>query len=99
MSQKILPTSHFVPLDAEEAELIEFIENSNITPVRNTSEIQKMKQAFENTKKRRHISLRIPEYDLEQIQIKAKRQGIPYQTLLGAIIHKVASSNIEIEMK
>ena len=37
------------------------------------------------------ISLRLPESDLERLKAKALREGMPYQTLIGSILHKAVS--------
>jgi len=38
-------------------------------------------------KKKKSINLRIAESDLEKLKTLAMHEGIPYQTLLGSIIH------------
>jgi predicted DNA binding CopG/RHH family protein len=38
------------------------------------------------------ITLRVKQTDLIKIKVKAKRNNIPYQTLLGAMIHDFADS-------
>jgi len=42
-------------------------------------------------KKNRKINIRISENDLSAIQRRAAREGIPYQTLIGSVLHKYAS--------
>ncbi len=42
-------------------------------------------------KKNRKINIRISENDLSALQRKAAREGIPYQTLIGSVLHKYAS--------
>jgi predicted DNA binding CopG/RHH family protein len=37
------------------------------------------------------ITLRIPESDLLRLKAKAMREGMPYQTLIGSILHKAVS--------
>jgi len=41
-------------------------------------------------KKNKNINLRISEADLEAIKRIAIREGLPYQTLIGSLIHKYA---------
>jgi predicted DNA binding CopG/RHH family protein len=36
------------------------------------------------------ISLRVPETDLLRLKARAMREGIPYQTLINAILHQAA---------
>lgn len=48
-----------------------------------------LKSAAEETlKKSRRINIRLSAKDLEGIQIRAAREGMPYQTLISSIIHK-----------
>ena len=36
--------------------------------------------------KTKQISIRLPEQDLQKLKIKAVENGIPYQTIIGALI-------------
>ena len=68
---------------------------------------------FENTKKmleaaaRRHrelntskpVTLRINQLDLINIKAKAKRNNIPYQTLVGAVLHDFAEGKRDLVIK
>lgn len=44
------------------------------------------------------ITLRINQLDLIKIKAKAKRNNIPYQTLLGAVVHDFAESHKELKI-
>ena len=44
------------------------------------------------------ITLRVKQTDLIKIKAKAKRSNIPYQTLLGAILHDFAENKEEIKL-
>lgn len=50
--------------------------------------------AAESLKKANRINIRISPQDLERIKKKAFAAGIPYQTLIGAILHQYASDRI-----
>ena len=50
--------------------------------------------AAESLKKADRINIRISPRDLERIKKKAAAAGIPYQTLIGAILHQYASDRI-----
>jgi len=39
----------------------------------------------------KNINIRISENDLQSIKLLAAREGMPYQTLIGSIIHKYAA--------
>lgn len=68
---------------------------------------------FENTKKMleeaaiRHrklntskpVTLRINQLDLIKLKAKAKRSNIPYQTMLGIVLHDFADSQKEVAIK
>jgi predicted DNA binding CopG/RHH family protein len=45
------------------------------------------------------ITLRIRQKDLLKIKAKAKRNNIPYQTLLGAVLHDFAENKKELIIK
>jgi predicted DNA binding CopG/RHH family protein len=45
------------------------------------------------------ITLRINQLDLIKIKAKAKRNNIPYQTLLGAVVHDFAEDQKELKIK
>jgi hypothetical protein len=40
---------------------------------------------------REKISLGLPESDLERLKAKALREGLPYQSLIGSMLHKAVS--------
>jgi predicted DNA binding CopG/RHH family protein len=68
---------------------------------------------FENTKKMlqqaarnykqlnisKPVTLRINQLDLIKIKAKAKQSNIPYQTLLGAVLHDFADGKRELVIK
>ena len=85
--------SVFEPLDDYERDLIESIENDEFVPVENLKqEIKKAMVAAKNSlKKDKRINIRLTQKDYHQIRVKAIQQGMPYQTLLGSIIHKYVS--------
>jgi len=52
--------------------------------------------AKETLKKNKNINIRISENDLESIKLLAAREGMPYQTLIGSLIHKYASGYLQL---
>jgi len=44
--------------------------------------------------KDKRINIRLSSRDLEDIQIKAAEEGMPYQTLIASIVHKYASGRL-----
>jgi len=45
------------------------------------------------------VTLRINQLDLIKIKAKAKRKHIPYQTLLGALLHEFAEGKRELSLE
>jgi predicted DNA binding CopG/RHH family protein len=81
--------------DQEELELLDFIENANPSSVHNvTHEIDNLQSAVKaKVSKRKSINLRLLENDLEKIKTEAIKVGMPYQTLIGSIIHQYVNGN------
>ncbi|MFZ1935906.1 MAG: hypothetical protein WCB27_23965 [Thermoguttaceae bacterium] len=79
--------------DNEERELAESFERGQWRSVKNLKgESQKLRNTAKNTlKKDARINIRMSSKDLDNIQVIAAREGIPYQTLLSSVIHKYAS--------
>ena len=86
----------FEPIDDEEKELMESIENDKWRPVKKIKhEKEKAIAAARSTlKKDKRINLRLTQKDYHQIQIKAIEEGIPYQTLISSIIHKYLNGSL-----
>jgi predicted DNA binding CopG/RHH family protein len=81
-------------LDEEEKAIYEAIESDDYVPVsiltpEKRAEYQAIARAAMN-EGRVKISLRLPETDLERLKARAMREGMPYQTLIGSILHKAA---------
>lgn len=76
-------------LNSEELEILDAYEGGNLDgpPVSDDMVLA----AKETMKKNRNINIRISENDLEAIKLKAAREGMPYQTLIGSLLHKYAS--------
>ncbi len=82
-------------LDAEEQALVQSFETSgaplkSVLNPRRKREIELMARAA-MTDERAKISLRVPKRDLTRLKSRALQEGIPYQTLINALIHKYVS--------
>jgi predicted DNA binding CopG/RHH family protein len=82
-------------LDDEEKAVYEAIERDDYVPrsiltPKKRAEYRAIARANMN-EGRVKISLRLPESDLERLKAKALREGLPYQTLIGSILHKAVS--------
>jgi predicted DNA binding CopG/RHH family protein len=86
----------FEPIDEEEKELMESIENDEWRSVKNfKKEKENAELAARNTlKKDKRINLRLTQKDYHQIQVKAIEEGTPYQTLISSIIHKYLNGSL-----
>ncbi|MEA1911511.1 MAG: antitoxin [Spirochaetota bacterium] len=86
----------FEPIDQEEKNLMESIENNEWQHVKNIKqEKDKAVTAARNTlRKDKRINLRLTQKDYYQIQIKALEEGIPYQTLISSLVHKYLNGSL-----
>ncbi len=78
-----------IVLDDYEKEILEAFENGMLKPSKSQPDYETM--ARNTMKKNRKINIRISENDLSALQRRAAREGIPYQTLIGSVLHKYAS--------
>jgi predicted DNA binding CopG/RHH family protein len=85
-----------IDLDAEEKDIIESIERGEWKSINNLkNEIKKHQQYAKNTlRKDRRVNIRISSRDLEALQTKAVEDGIPYQTLMGSILHRFIAGRL-----
>lgn len=85
----------FAPMtDEEEAEMIASSERGEWVSVGNIDEKRAIWQKMaENTlaKRRKRISISIPELDLIRLKRRAAEEGMPYQTLIYSVLHKYVS--------
>lgn len=86
----------FEPLDKEEIDLMQSLENGEWESVIDLKQQKKAAvEAARNTlKKDKRINLRLSQRDYHEIQIKAVEEGIPYQTLISSIIHKYLNGSL-----
>ena len=101
MGQKIDDTDVTILDDSEEEkELLEAYEKGELEPVENQEEMRKkLREAAKATiGKTKHISIRVSEKDLRKIKARAVESGIPYQTLIGSLLHQYADGKITLRM-
>jgi len=79
------------------------VDNGNYEPMAQTElnkekEITKKlaKNTIEKRTRKKSLNLRVFEDDIASIKAMALNQGLPYQTFLSSIIHKVATKQLEI---
>jgi predicted DNA binding CopG/RHH family protein len=78
----------------EEKEIIDYIEKWNPKSIPNLKkEIAKYQEAAKKQySKKRAISIRLLEYDIDKLKAKSLQEWIPYQTLIAWVVHKYANS-------
>ncbi len=83
-------------LDQEEQELIESIHRDDYQqPPDMAAEMREFSYLVDKTiNKKKAISIRLLESDIQKIKAKAIREGIPYQTLISSLIHKYANDRV-----
>ncbi len=76
-------------LDVEEREILDSFENNEFVSIISSERKKELVEMAKNTtKKTRRVNIRLSERDFERINIKAVEESIPYQTLIGSLIHK-----------
>jgi len=86
----------FEPLDQEENELMESLENDSWQTVQDSEkQMDAARMAARNTlKKDKRINLRLSQKDYHRIQIRAVEEGIPYQTFISSLVHKYLNGTL-----
>ena len=56
--------------------------------------LARIEKIIERANEKKNISLRVNNQDLEQVKIRAQKEGIPYQTLISSIIHKFVTDQL-----
>lgn len=73
-------------LDEYEKEILEAYENGKLRPSKSRTDYRAI--ARNTMKKNKKINIRISDNDLSALQRRAAREGLPYQTLIGSVLHK-----------
>ncbi len=55
---------------------------------------KRVKKIIASANEKNRITLRLSKQTLELIKIKAKEEGLPYQTLISSILHKYATDKL-----
>lgn len=80
-------------LSKEEKNILESVENENWKSVPNLEKRkEELKKIASNTiRKDKRINIRISERDLLKLKQKAFEEGLPYQTYVASILHKLVN--------
>ena len=84
-------------LDREEVKILQDFERGELTSINNFKEAKhKLEEAAHNfLQKDRRINIRISSRDLETLQKKAAKEGMPYQTLISSTLHKFVTGKLK----
>lgn len=82
-------------IDAYEAKVLEAFEKGKLKSVATKAELARLKAAARATAiKDRRVNIRLSSIDLNDIQVKAMEEGIPYQTLIASVLHKYVTGRL-----
>lgn len=81
--------------DAFEVELLAAFDKGALKSVATKAELAKFKAAARATAlKDKRVNIRLSSGDLQDIQVKALEQGMPYQTLIASVLHKYVTGRL-----
>ncbi len=85
--------------DQEEIEILEALESNQLKKsIDAEEEIALAKQsAKEYLSKSKNITLRLSMMDLKGIKEKSKEVGIPYQTIISALVHQYVDGKVKLQ--
>lgn len=82
--------------DPFEIEIVEAYEAGNLKSVASRKELDRLKAAARATAiKDRRVNIRLSAGDLQDIQVRALAEGMPYQTLIASVLHKYVTGRLE----
>jgi predicted DNA binding CopG/RHH family protein len=82
-------------VDAYEREILSSFEKGSLKSVATKGELDKIRAAARATAvKDRRVNIRLSSIDLNDIQVKALQEGMPYQTLIASVLHKYVSGRL-----
>lgn len=81
--------------DRYESELVSAFEKGTLKSVATKAELSKFRAAARATAiKDRRVNIRLSSGDLQDIQVKALQEGMPYQTLIASVLHKYVTGKL-----
>ena len=86
-------------ISAEEKAIIDYVESDLTSSVDNVESEKNRyaKIALTQMHKKKAVSIRLLESDIERIKAKSVSQGMPYQTLISSLIHQYANGKIKLD--
>jgi len=82
--------------DPFELELVEAYESGKLRSIATRRELDRLRAAARATAtKDRRVNIRLSSGDLQDIQVKALEEGVPYQTLIASVLHKYVTGRFQ----
>ena len=83
-------------LDPEEVRLLQDFERGELESINNFKEAKRELEeaAHDFFQKDKRINIRISSRDLEALQKRARKEGMPYQTLISSTLHKFVTGKL-----
>lgn len=109
-TNKFNPNDYRIDVEPYDDEEREFIKDFNKAAKKGElkivgnleEEVALAKEAAKNTiarlAKNKNINIRLNTTDINTIKEKATEAGLPYQTLIGSILHQYASGKLDIKL-
>jgi predicted DNA binding CopG/RHH family protein len=81
--------------DDYETEILTAYEKGKLKSVASKAELARFKAAARATAiKDRRVNIRLSSGDLNDIQVRALEEGVPYQTLIASVLHKYVTGRL-----
>ncbi|MDT8447385.1 MAG: antitoxin [bacterium] len=89
----------YAPLDVEEQDWMRSLETEAWKPSTDEALKQSIRQAAKDSqKKTKTVTFRLSDHDFDAIRQKAALDGIPYQTLISALVHQYALGRVKLNL-
>jgi len=84
--------------DQDELQILQDFERGEFRSIRNfqSEKLELEKAARSTLRKDKRINIRISARDLERIQMRAAREGVPYQTYISSSLHKLVAGRLDL---
>ena len=81
--------------DAFETGLLAAFDKGALKSIASKSELSRFKAAARATAiKDKRVNIRLSSGDLQDIQVRALEEGLPYQTLIASVLHKYVTGRL-----
>jgi predicted DNA binding CopG/RHH family protein len=83
-------------IDNYERDILAAYDAGHLKSVASKSELARIRAAARATAiKDKRVNIRLSSGDLNDIQIKALEEGVPYQTLIASVLHKYVTGRLQ----